>query len=53
MEDLNKYLGYTEHRVSLVDRHTSNGVEGTKGQILRHIRALCMEERVTTHILYY
>lgn len=46
VELLNKYLGYKEHRVSLVDRHTSNGVEGSNGQILRHIRALVMEERI-------
>lgn len=46
VKKLNEYLGYKEHRVSLVDRHTSNGVEGTNAQILRHIRALVMEERV-------
>lgn len=43
---LNKYLGFKNQKVSLVDRHTSNGVEGTNKQILRHIRALVMEERV-------
>ena len=47
VQQLNKYLGYKEHRISIVDRHTSNGVEGTNKQILRHIRALTMEERLT------
>lgn len=42
---VNKWLGI-EHRVSLVDRHTSNGVEGSNGQILRHLRCLCADERV-------
>ena len=46
---LNEYLGFKEHKVSLVDRHTSNGVEGTNKQILRHIRALTMEERVASN----
>jgi RNase H-like domain found in reverse transcriptase/Reverse transcriptase (RNA-dependent DNA polymerase)/Integrase zinc binding domain len=46
VEQLNKFLGYQEHRVSLVDRHTSNGVETPNREILRHIRALCYEERI-------
>ena len=46
VELLNKYLGFKNQKVSLVDRHTSNGVEGTNKQILRHIRALTMEERI-------
>jgi hypothetical protein len=43
--DLDRYYGVV-HAFSLVDRHESNGVEGTNKQILRHIRALVQEERV-------
>ena len=32
---LNRWFGI-HHRVSLVDRHESNGVEGTNKQVLRH-----------------
>jgi hypothetical protein len=42
---LNRLFGI-RHVVSLVDVHTSNGVEGTNKQILRHLRALLMDERV-------
>ena len=41
---LNKWLGVAQ-KVSLVDRHESNGVEGTNKQCLRHLRALVMDER--------
>lgn len=34
------------HVFSLVDRHESNGVEGSNKQILRHIKALVADERV-------
>lgn len=34
------------HKFSLVDRHESNGVEGTNKQIVRHTKALCADERV-------
>jgi hypothetical protein len=34
------------HVFSLVDRHESNGVEGTNKSILRHLRALVADERV-------
>jgi hypothetical protein len=34
------------HVFSLVDRHESNGVEGTNKQILKHLKALVMDERV-------
>ena len=40
-----KYLGM-DHVVSLVDRHESNGVEGSNKQILRHLRALVLEEHI-------
>jgi hypothetical protein len=34
------------HVFSLVDRHESNGVEGTNKMVLRHLKALVMDERV-------
>jgi hypothetical protein len=49
MSDVVKYLNSwfgINHRVSLVDRHESNGVEGANKQILRHIRALVCDERI-------
>jgi len=45
VKHLTRWLGVT-HKVSLVERHESNGVEGTNKQILRHLKALVMEERV-------
>jgi len=41
-----KWLGIPHHRVSLVDRHESNGVEGTNKLVLRFLKALVMDERV-------
>ena len=43
--DLNKFMG-TKHMFSLVDRHQSNGAERVIQEILRHLKALCFEERV-------
>lgn len=34
------------HVFSLVDRHESNGVEGSNKQIARHLRALASDERI-------
>ena len=45
IKQLNKYFGIAQ-RFSLVDRHESNGVEGTNKQILRHLRALVLDERI-------
>jgi hypothetical protein len=45
VEHLNKWFGI-QHVVSLVDRHQSNGVEGTNKQILRHLKALVMDEKI-------
>lgn len=45
VQQLNTWLGI-RHKVSLVDRHQSNGVEGSNKQILRHLRALVYDERV-------
>ena len=42
---LNRWFGI-HHRVSLVDRHESNGVEGTNKQVLRHIKAIVFDERL-------
>jgi hypothetical protein len=43
---LNKWFGI-DKLVSLVDRHQSNGVEPTNKSILRHLRALIFDYRVT------
>jgi hypothetical protein len=45
VEHLNQWLGI-RHIVSLVDRHESNGVEGTNKLVLRHLKALIMDERI-------
>ena len=42
---LNKWLGIC-HVVSLVDRHESNGVEGSNKQLLRHLKTLVHNERL-------
>ena len=42
---LTRWLGLN-HSFSLVDRHESNGVEGTNKQILKHLRCLVFDERV-------
>ena len=42
---LNSWLGIS-HRVSLVDRHESNGVEGTCKIVIRHLRPIIHDERV-------
>jgi len=45
VEQVNKWFGI-HHRVSLVDRHESNGVEGANKQALRHLSKLFMTERI-------
>lgn len=45
LRQLNSWFGI-HHRVSLTDRHESNGVEGANRDILRHIRAFLSEERL-------
>ena len=42
---LNEWFG-VHHYVSLVDRHTSNGVEESNKETLRFLRALVLEERI-------
>jgi hypothetical protein len=42
---LRQFLGYA-HKFSLVDRHESNGVEQSHKQLLRHLRAICNDERI-------
>jgi hypothetical protein len=44
LEELQKMLGVSQ-KISLVDRHESNGAEGTNQQILRHLRCLVQETR--------
>ena len=44
VQQFNLYLGM-KHVVSIVDRHTSCGVEGPNKQILRHLKALVQDER--------
>ena len=45
VSQLNSWFGI-RHVVSLVDRHESNGVEGSNKQILRHLKALTHESRM-------
>jgi len=45
VQQLNRWLGI-KHVVSLVDRHESNGVEGTNKQLLRHLKTLVHDERI-------
>jgi hypothetical protein len=45
MQQLTTWFGVT-HTFSLVDRHESNGVERTNLEILRHLKALVMDERL-------
>jgi len=45
IQQLNQWLGI-KHVVSLVDRHESNGVEGSNKQLLRHLKTLVHDERV-------
>ena len=45
LSHLTSWLGL-RHFFSLVDRHESNGVESTNGQILRLLRALVFDERL-------
>jgi hypothetical protein len=45
IQHLTQWFGI-RHVFSLVDRHESNGVEGTNKLILRHLKALVMDERV-------
>ena len=44
IKQFNLYLGM-KHVVSIVDRHTSNGLEGPNKQILRHLKALVEDKR--------
>lgn len=45
VEHLTAWYGI-RHVFSLVNRHESNGVEGTNKSVLRHLRALVSDERV-------
>ena len=45
MSHLSRFLGYA-HKFSLVDRHESNGCEQSHSQLLRHLRAICNDERL-------
>ena len=47
VQQLNSWLS-VDMKVSLVDRHESNGVEGTNKSILRHLRCLVADERVSS-----
>lgn len=42
-----RWLGL-HHKFSLVDRHESNGVERTNASILRHLKALIFDERISS-----
>lgn len=45
VEHLTRFYG-VRHVFSLVDRHESNGVEGTNKSVLRHLKALVADERL-------
>jgi hypothetical protein len=45
VEHLTRWLGMG-HKFSLVDRHQSNGVEGTNKEVLRYLHAIISDERV-------
>ena len=45
VQHLNAWLGI-RHVISIVDRHESNGVEGTNKKVLRIIRGIVYDERV-------
>ena len=45
LKHLTQWFGI-RHAFSLVDRHESNGVERTNQSILRHLKALIMDERI-------
>ena len=45
VQELNKYLRLN-HKVSLVERHESNGCEASVAQYLRHLRALVADEHL-------
>jgi hypothetical protein len=42
---LNEYLGLV-HKVSLVERHQSNGCEASVAQYLRHLKTLVSDENL-------
>lgn len=45
MKCLTAWLGI-HHNISIVDRHESNGVERTNREVIRHLKALVMDERI-------
>ena len=45
---LNEWFG-VRHQFSLVDRHESNGVEGTNKLLLRHLTLLVHDERIVSN----
>ena len=45
VSQLNQWLG-VRHKVSLVERHESNGCEGSGKQFIRHLRTLVSDERM-------
>jgi hypothetical protein len=46
VKHLNSWLGI-HHRLSLVGRHQSNGVEAANRQIIRYMRSIFMDERIS------
>jgi hypothetical protein len=45
VSQLNQWLG-VRHKVSLVERHESNGCEGSGKQFIRHLKTLVSDERM-------
>ena len=48
VKHINDWFGI-RHRFSLVDRHESNGVEGTNKLLLRHLTLLVHDERIVSN----
>jgi hypothetical protein len=46
VSQLNQWLG-VRHKVSLVERHESNGCEGSGKQFIRHLKTFVSDERMT------
>lgn len=49
IRDLHRFFG-TRHVFSVVERHKSNGVEGSNESIIRHLRSMLHDQRLIKHL---